>query len=107
MGIYSDIYASGNISGRHVFNGAALTVIGGGSRQLRNTRPDADGERLDVVDGAATVITGLLIHRNGRQGLRDLSVDKIVLTIEQLHPLPDAVQEALRPFENMPGGRVR
>lgn len=107
MGFYSDLLKT-NPSGRHCFDAAVLLDIGA-EFTVQKLEDTADGEKIAIASklDAARIATDITLHRNGRVGDRDLSKDTIVIPIEKLAGLPDAVQDALYLSEQTPGATGR
>lgn len=107
MPFYSDMLKT-NPSGKHCFDAAVLLDIGAefAAEKINDT---ADGEKIVIASklDAARIATDITLHRNGRVGERDLSKDTIVIPIEKLAAMPDAVQDALYLREQTPGATGR
>lgn len=98
-------FVQGNASGQHTFNAAVLALLGKYQAQDVSIVPEGQIVKLVDVEKSEDVATGILVHRDGRVGGKDLSKDKIVMRAEQLSPLPVAIQDAMLPFEITPDGR--
>lgn len=107
MGAYSKMLET-NPSGKHCFDAAVLLDIGAGFT-VQKLEDTADGEKIAIASklDAARIATDIKLHRNGRVGERDLSKDTIVIPIEKLAAMPDAVQDALYQREQTPGATGR
>lgn len=107
MGFYSDMLKS-NPSGKHCFDAAVLLDISAEftAEKINDT---ADGEKIAIASKLddARIATDITLHRNGRVGERDLSKDTIVIPIEKLAAMPDAVQDSLYLREQTPGATGR
>ena len=103
--MYSKLYDGGNQSGRHCFDGIVLN----GFTDLYDLVVDSltpDGEIVSWKDKAsAEVRATFMIHRNGRQGERDLDLDTVVMTVDTMRQLPEEAQTLLYGYEKVPGGR--
>lgn len=101
---YTHLFNRG-VSGKHIFDAWVLDFLS----DLYNLTHDAnhnDGEVCSIRDKiSAQAKASFLIHRNGRQGSRDLSKDSAVIPTTVLKDLPEEVQTILYGLELVPGGR--
>lgn len=107
MPFYSDMLKT-NRSGLHFFDASVLVDLSAGFTAAK-IADDANGEKIELVSKTddVKVAEDILVHRNGRIGERDLSLDTIVIPIQKLAGLPDAVQDALYRREQTPGATGR
>ncbi len=109
MAFYDDLFAGGNTSGTHTFDGVVLDNLPPGLTHAF-FREDPKGERINIAQGPTVLIGDALLHRSKRAAPpgppgRDLALDTVVLTITDLLGLPPPAQAVFMDFEITPDGR--
>lgn len=111
MSAYTDLFKRG-CRGFHVFDAAALDVL---TKYLPVDKPvdTPDGVVVDIIDKDTSEVlcSDILIHNNGRKDQAgekappDSALDTLWFRTAQLAAMPDEVQDALYPYEQVPEGR--
>lgn len=106
QGIYTQVKAV-NPAGWHIFPASALSQLPA-IYEFVAKGPHPRGELVTIrtVVGRTILADDVLIDRNGRQGARNLSVDKLVMSVDQAAALPLDIQTVLAPVERLPNQQI-
>lgn len=104
-GIYTQMYESGNTSGYHTFNTAAL-LADLGDYEIITHFPHVDGEVVSIRQGRGStpILLAVVLHHNGRVGPRNLNLDTLKVNIDQMAQMSRALQTTFAKYEYLPGG---
>lgn len=105
-GVYTNLYNAGNRSGVHTFNGTLLInglSAGAGNATIQPHQNNKEGELVSIRRQGAVILEFIELHRNGRQGGRNLDQDTFVIEIFKLAALSEADQTIIAASEQLPG----